>query len=177
MKKINLFLIFIISLTLFSACEKEEENEPTSEENLINKTWVITDSNTEIVLPFGQTLPDDIQDDFDPTQEIEGQTIIFSEDGTFQVGTDATQQGTWILSEDAKTLTFTGLVDGDLIEFVDAQTLSDLQTFEVTTLTGENLEIQNSTEVTIPAEIAEQIVGIAIPVTITVQLNITFDKQ
>ncbi|WP_375563141.1 hypothetical protein ACE193_11600 [Bernardetia sp. OM2101] len=177
MKKINLFLVFALCLAIFSACKKEE-SEPTPKENLVNKTWVVTSSDTEILLPFGQTLPDSIQNAFDPTQGIEGQAIIFNEDGTFLVGeSDNQQQGTWILSEDGQMLTFTGLVEGDLTDFIDAQTLSNLQTFDVTTLTDSQLAIQNSTVVTIPAEIAEPLVGFAIEIPVTVQLNITFDKQ
>ncbi|PIY09658.1 MAG: hypothetical protein COZ18_07725 [Flexibacter sp. CG_4_10_14_3_um_filter_32_15] len=178
MKKINLLLVFVLCLTIFSACKKEEENEPTPKENLVNKTWIVTSSETEIELPFGQTLPDSIQNGFDPTQGIEGEAIIFNEDGTFVVGeADNQQQGTWTLSEDGQTLTFSGLVEGDLTDFIDAQTLDNLQTFEVTTLTDTQLVIQNSTDVVIPAEIAEQLIGFAIPITVTVKLNITFDKQ
>lgn len=178
MKKINLFFVFILCLVVFSACKKEEEKELTAEENLVNKTWVVTESSTEILLPFGQTLPDSIQNAFDPTQGIEGQAITFNEDGTFVIGeADTQQQGTWMLSEDEQTLIFSGLVEGDLTGFIDAQTLEALQSFEVVTLTDTQLVIQNSTVVTIPAEIAEQLVDFAIEIPVTVQLNITFDKQ
>ncbi len=177
MKKINLFLVFVLCLTIFSACKKDEENEPTPKENLVNKTWIVTSSDTEISTPLG-ALPDSLTNGFDPTQGIEGQTILFNEDGTFTVGeADTQQQGTWTLSEDGKTLTFSGLVEGDLTEFIDAQTLSNLQTFDVTTLTGTQLVIQNSTVVTIPAEIAEQLIGFAIEIPVTIKLNIVFDKQ
>jgi hypothetical protein len=178
MKKINLFFVFILCLVMFSACKKEDEKELTAKENLVNKTWVVTESNTEILLPFGQTLPDSIQDAFDPTQGIEGQAITFNEDGTFVIGeADTQQQGTWTLSEDEQTLTFSGLVEGDLTQIIDAETLSNLQTFDVTTITDVKLAIQNRTEITIPAEIAEQLIGIALSIPVTVQLNITFDKQ
>jgi hypothetical protein len=177
MKKINLFLAFILCITIFSACKKDEEKELTPKENLQNKTWIVTSSNTEISV-FGQTLPDSLQEDFDPTQGIEGQTIAFNEDGTFVVGEgDTRQQGNWTLSEDGKMLTFSGLVQGDLTEFVNAQTLASLQTFEITTLTDTKLAIQNSTDVPIPAEITEQLIGLPIEVSATVKLNITFDKQ
>jgi hypothetical protein len=178
MKKINLFLVFVLCVTIFSACKKEDEKEPTAKENLVGKTWVITDSNTEISAPLLGTLPDSLTNGFDPTQGIEGQAIIFNEDGTFTVGeADTQQQGNWMLTEDGQTLTFTGLVQGDLTDFIDAQMLTNLQTFEVTTLTDIQLVIQNSTDVIIPAEIAEQLIGFAIPLTVTVKLNIIFDKQ
>lgn len=177
MKIVNLFLVFVLCLALFSACKKEDEKETTPKENLVNKSWIVTDSKTEILLPFGQTLPDSIQNAFDPTQQLKGQIITFNENGTFQVGTDATQQGNWTLSEDGKKITFTGLVEGDLTQIIDAQTLIKLQTFEVTTLTDTKLGIQNSTDVPIPAEVTEQLIGIAIPINVTVKLNITFDKQ
>jgi hypothetical protein len=177
MKKINLVLVFILCLTIFSACKKDEEKEPTPKENLVNKTWIVTSSDTEISTPLG-ALPDSLTGGFDPTQGIEGEAITFNEDGTFVVGeADTQQQGTWTLSEDGQTLTFSGLVEGDLTDFIDAQTLSNLQTFDITTLTDTQLVIQNSTVVTIPAEIAEQLVGFAIEIPVTVKLNITFDKQ
>lgn len=176
MKNINLFLVFILSLVVFSGCKKEDE-EPTPKEQLENKTWVVTSSDTEILTPLG-TLPDSLTNDFDPTQGIEGQTIIFNTDGTFVVGEgDNQQQGNWTLSEDGSTLTFTGLVEGELTDFIDAETLASLQTFEVTSLTDTQLAIQNSTNVTIPAEIAEQITGFAFPITLTVNLTINFSKQ
>ncbi len=177
MKKINLFLAFVLCLALFSACKKEDEKETTPKENLVDKTWVVTDSKTEILLPFGQTLPDSIQDAYDPTQQLKGQIITFKQDGTFQVGTDATQQGNWSLSEDGKKITFTGFVEGNLTQIIDAQTLVKLQTFEVTTLTDAKLAIQNSTDVALSAEVTKELTGIAIPITVTVKLNITFDKQ
>jgi len=176
MKIVNLFLAFVLCLVLFSACKKEEK-ETTPKENLVGKMWVVTDSKTEILLPFGQTLPDSIQNAFDPTQQLKGQIITFKEDGTFQVGTDATQQGNWSLSEDGKKITFSGLVDGNLTQIIDAQTLAKLQTFDVITLTDTKLAIQNSTDVPIPAEITKELIGIAIPISVTVKLNITFDKQ
>ena len=177
MKKINLFLVFILGFALLSACKKDADKEPTTKEKLVGKTWVVTASNTKILLPFGQTLPDSIQNAFDPTQGIKGQAIIFNENGTFQVGTDATQQGNWTLSEDGKKIVFSGLVQGDLTQIIDAKTLTNLQTFEVTTLTDIKLAIQNSTNVPIPADVTRQLIGFAIPITITVQLDITFDKQ
>lgn len=177
MKKINLFLVCVLCLTIFSACKKEEEKQPTAKENLVNKTWIVTSSDTEISI-LGQTLPDSLREGFDPTQGIEGQTIMFNEDGTFVVGeADTEQQGNWTLSEDEKTLTFSGLVQGDLTEFINAQTLASLQTFEVNTLTDTKLVIQNSTDVPIPVEITEELIGVPIPVTALVQLSITFDKQ
>lgn len=176
MKNINLFLVFILSLVIFSGCKKEEE-EPTPKEQLEDKTWVVTSSDTQILTPLG-ALPDSLTNGFDPTAGIEGQTITFNADGTFVVGEgDNQQQGNWTLSEDGKTLTFTGLVDGNLTEFVDAQTLASLQTFEVTSLTDNQLAIKNSTDVEIPAEIAEQITGFAFPITVTVELVINFSKQ
>ena len=176
MKTVNLFLVVVVCIFVFSACKKEEK-EPTQKENLVGKTWVITDSKTEILLPFGQTLPDSIQNVLDPTQQLKGQAIIFKEDGTFQVGTDATQQGNWSLSEDAKKLTFTGLVEGDLTQIIDAQTLTNLQTFDVVTLTDTKLGIQNNNNVPIPAEITEQLIGLRFPIVVTVKLSITFDEQ
>lgn len=172
MKKLNLFLVFILCLAIFSSCKKEEK-ELTPKENLVGKTWVVTDSKTEISIPFVQ-LPDSLINAFDPTQGIKGQTILFNEDGTFEVGDGTTrQQGNWILSEDNKTLTFTGLVQGDLTQVVDAATLAKLQTFEVTTLTGVKLVIQNSNAVPLPQDLT----GLPIPISATVKLNITFDKQ
>lgn len=172
MKKINLFLIFVLCISIFSACKKEDEKEPTTKENLVGKTWVITDSKTAVSTPLGP-LPDNITNDFDPTLGIKGQTIIFNENGTFQIAADATQSGTWNLSEDGQRLTFSGLVEGDLIQVIDNQTLTQLQTFEVTTLTSTKLIIQNSTAVPIPTSLS----GLPIPITATITLNITFDKQ
>jgi hypothetical protein len=177
MKKINVFFAFVVCLILLSACKKEEK-EATPKENLVNKNWVVTDSKTEISAPLLGVLPDSLTEGFDPTQQIQGQVVVFNEDGTFIIGEAGTQQqGNWTLSEDGQTLTFTGLVEGDLTQIVNAQTLTNLQTFEVNTLTDVKLDIQNSTNVTIPAEIAKQLIGFAIPITVTVKLNITFDKQ
>ncbi len=176
MKKLNLFFVFILCLAIFSACKKEEK-EPTPKENLVGKTWVVTDSKTDISVPLVQ-LPDSLINAFDPTQGIKGQTILFNEDGTFVVGEgDTEQQGNWTLSEDNKKITFTGLVQGDLTQVVDAATLTKLQTFEVTTLTDIKLVIQNSNDVPIPAEITQQLIGVPIPISVNVKLNITFDKQ
>ncbi|WP_338759281.1 hypothetical protein WAF17_11435 [Bernardetia sp. ABR2-2B] len=175
MKKINLFIVFILCLTIFSACKKEDEKEPTAKENLVGKTWVITEVDSDISSTFG-TLPPELTNEFNPTQGLEGQTIIFNENGTFTVE-ETQQQGNWTLSENGQTLTFSGLVEGELTDFVDAQTLSDLQTFEVTTLTDLKLSIQNSTNVPISEEVAEQITGFPIPITLIVKLTINFDKQ
>lgn len=176
MKIINLFFVFILCLAVLSACKKDEE-EKSPKEKLVGNTWIVKNSDTKISTPLGE-LPDSLTNNFDPTQQIEGQTITFNEDGTFIVGeTNTSQQGNWTLSEDGQTLTFSGLIEGDLTEFIDAQTLANLQTFEVTTLTDQQLVIQNSTQFTIPAEIAEQIIGLPFPVPVTVQLDITFDKK
>ena len=176
MKNTQLFLFFILFVVVLSSCKKEDE-EPTPKEQLENKTWIVTSSDTQIFTPLGQ-LPDSLTNDFNPTRGFEGQTIIFNENGTFVAGEgDNERQGNWNLSEDGKTLTLTGLVEGDLTEVIDAETLTSLQTFEVTTLTDTQLSIQNSTEITIPAEIAEEITGFPFPVTVTVKLNINFDKQ
>lgn len=178
MKKINLFFVFVLFFALLSGCKKDDEKEPTQKENLVGKTWVVTSSDTEILPPLGQALPDSLTNDFNPTEGLEGQIIIFNENGTFTVGeADTQQQGNWTLSENGQTLTFSGLVEGELTDFVDAQTLSDLQTFEVITLTDTQLVIQNSTVITIPAELAAELVGFAIEIPVTVKLNITFDKQ
>ncbi len=178
MRTLNLVVVFILCLTVFSACKKEEEKEPTPKENLVGKMWVVTTANTETLLPFGQTLPDSLTDDFDPTQGLEGQVIMFNENGTFVIGeADTQQQGTWTLSENGETLTFTGLVEGDLTGVVDAQTLDDLQTFDVTTLTDTKLVLQNTTTVTIPAALAEELIGVPFDIPVTVKLNINLDKQ
>ncbi|WP_338793407.1 hypothetical protein V9L05_09900 [Bernardetia sp. Wsw4-3y2] len=177
MKKINLFFVFVLFFALLSACKKDDEKEPTAKENLVGKTWVITEVDSDISSTFG-TLPPELTNDFNPTEGLEGQTIIFNENGTFLVGEDDNQQqGNWTLSENGQTLTFSGLAEGDLTEFVDAQTLANLQTFEVTTLNNSKLAIQNNTNVALPEEITEQITGFPIPITLIVKLNITFDKQ
>ena len=173
MKKLSVFLFFIFCTTLIFACKNDEDKEPTTREKLTNKTWVVTDSKTEIA-----PLPDSLTNGLDLLEGIRGQEVVFREDGTFTVGeTDTQQQGTWTLSDDEKKIVFTGLVEGDLAEFVNAQTLTNLQTFEVTTLTDSKLILQNSTSVDVSAEIAEQLIGVAFPFTVTVKLNITFDKQ
>ena len=176
MEKLNLFLIIILCLTVFSSCQEDNE-ETTPKQNLVGKMWIITNSDTEISTSLG-ALPDTLTNDFDPTQNIKGQTITFNENGTFLVGeADNQQQGNWTLSEDAKTLTFTGFVEGDLTDITDAQTLSSLQTFDVRTLTDTKLEIENTTDIDLPVEITQELVGLPIPITITVKLNIVFDKK
>jgi hypothetical protein len=176
MKKIHLFLVFALCLSIFSACKKEEQLKLISIEKLVDKPWLITDSDTEIAISFGQ-LPDNVIDSLDPAQQIEGQTITFDSDGTFIIGelNDIQKQGRWTLSEDAKTLVFSGLISetGRISQFLDAETRTKMQTFGVTTLTDFNLILKNSNRVDIPRDVT----GLPLIVPATIKLNIFCEKK
>lgn len=180
MKKINIFVWFISFLLIITSCGKEEDKEPTPKERLTAHAWIVSSTNTSISLPGFGELPQDQAGNFDPTADLEGQKIVFNADGTFTAGEGTNAQtGNWTLSDEGKTLVFSGLAQGDLTDFIDAQTLVKLQTFEVTTLTESNLAIQNSNQVPIPNELVEAITGFnpPFPISATVALQLSFVKE
>ncbi len=182
MKKLNLFFLLAICATLLFSCgsDDDEPNEPTARQNLTTGTWAISDTEVTFLPILGQAIPEDVQQTLNPITGIEGQTIVFNDNGTFVIGQGTNQQqGTWTLSEGDEKLVFDGLVnlEGEETDFIDAQTRTNLQTFNVNTLTEARLAIQNSTGIPIPAEVTQQLINVAIPVTATVQVEITFNKQ
>ena len=89
MKKTFLFL-FIVAV-VFSACKSK-----TPKELIVNK-WKITDISMQ-----GQTMPDSIKN------KIMQGTMEFTQDGKYMItGMEADKSGTYVLSDDGKTLTVT----------------------------------------------------------------------
>ncbi|MCS6822623.1 MAG: lipocalin family protein [Microscillaceae bacterium] len=100
-KLVNLFALLAIVMFAIS-CKKEKE--PTPQEKIIGK-WRITAQNT---IMSGQTFPA-ASCELDNTVEFKsGGTLIFDEGRTkCDASSPQTEQGTWALTGDARTLIIT----------------------------------------------------------------------
>ncbi|WP_027003954.1 lipocalin family protein [Hugenholtzia roseola] len=167
----KIFCLLIFAL-LVVACKKDDP-EPTPEQNLTGK-WKITTADVKLF-----AAGTDITEDFigDSSDIVPDNTIIeFKADGTFTtIPEDGTppQTGTWEFLENKTKIKFSGLFgdDSGFEDFLDAQTLAQIQTYNVAQLTSSALQIQNSTPVQV------DIPNLPIPITIEVRQDITFAKQ
>lgn len=177
-----LSLAIIAMLFLFSACGSDKaEGEPTNSD-LITATWKINDIEIGLTVlgqstsfedlgfanPIDSLLQQDIQLEF-KTGGVLVTTFTSSEANVAPV----TRNGTWAFLENETKVKLSGLFTTEDFnsDFIDADIINDLETYQVNKLTNTAMELTSEVKLTV------DVPSLPLPVPLVIEITLSLSKQ